>query len=50
MSFACYEHDIEVKFNEHLLSSSEDWQWFIDYTEAMFDPVVQFDSFPDFLI
>lgn len=43
-----YDHDIEVKYTESLLSSSKDWQWFIDETESTFHPELNFNRFEDF--
>lgn len=44
-----YEHQIEVRFNEGLLSSSSDWQWFVDCTEDNFASSNDVTSFDDFL-
>ena len=44
-----YDHDIEVKYTEGLLSSSKDWQWFIDATETIFHPKLEMTCFEDFV-
>lgn len=43
-----YEHEIEVRFAEGLLSSSNDWQWFIEYTEEAFEPLLNLESMSDY--
>ena len=43
-----YEHKIEVRFAEELLSSSNNWQWFIEYTEETFEPLLSLESMSDY--
>lgn len=43
-----YEHEIEVRFTEGIMSSSSEWQWFVDYTEEHFDPKVKLDNICEF--
>ena len=43
-----YTHEIEVRFVEGLLSSSNDWQWFIEYTEETFEPPLKLESMSDY--
>lgn len=43
-----YKHEIEVRFAEGLLSSSNDWQWFIEYTEEAFEPFLNLESMSDY--
>lgn len=43
-----YKHEIEVRFAEGLFSSSNDWQWFIEYTEEAFEPLLNLESMNDY--
>ena len=43
-----YEHEVEVRFTEGIMSSSDDWQWFVDYTEKQFDSVTNLRNMDDF--
>lgn len=49
MGLGYYEHEIEVKFAEGLLSSSREWQWFIECTECNIEPNVDMNSVSDFV-
>ena len=48
MASGYYEHNIEVKFTENLLTITHDWKWFIEYTEANFNPPAELFHFDDF--
>lgn len=48
MAIGYYEHEIEVRFTEGIMSSSNDWQWFVDYTEKQFNPVIALTNMSDF--
>jgi hypothetical protein len=37
MGTGYYEHEIEVRYTEGILSKSRDWQWFFDETERTFE-------------
>lgn len=43
-----YDHEIEVRFTEGLISSSNDWQWFIERTEETFDPSLDLECMNDY--
>ena len=45
-----YEHDIKVKAMDNILSRSQDWAWFIDYTEEHFSPNIEVTTFEDALL
>lgn len=52
MGAVCYSHETEVKFTEGILSSSGDWQWFVDCTESDFSSpgeISDVDEFAGFI-
>ena len=48
MGVGFYEHSVEVRFNEQLLNSTNDWRWFIECTENDFEPPEEIESINDF--
>jgi len=44
-----YDHDIKVKAMDNILSRSQEWEWFIEYTEEKFDVDLNVHSFDDAL-
>lgn len=45
-----YEHEIKVKIIDGVLSHSQEWDWFIEYTEERFDPNTEVRFFDDALL
>jgi len=45
-----YEHEIKVKAMDNILSRSQDWGWFVEYTEKHFSPNIEASSFDDVLL
>lgn len=42
-----YDHEIKVKIIDAILSHSQDWDWFVEYTEDNFSPNIEISSFND---
>lgn len=42
-----YEHEIKVKIIDNLLSRSNEWEWFISYTEERFNPQISVKTFQE---
>lgn len=45
-----YEHEIKVKIIDGVLSHSQEWDWFVEYTEERFAPNTEVSFFDDALL
>lgn len=48
MSKNYFDHEIQVKYVENLLSKNTEWDWLIDYIEENFDVDLEISRFEDF--